>query len=115
MPVSCGMSHRNAPILLSRHHPSVGGRPVKCDGGLRIRASALTNIHKSDLIFIPSTGPADIDVVGALLLSFPSCGAGTSERTSRASVQAPTVAAAGLLDGKRRRPLGTSRAISSSL
>ena len=43
---------------------SVEGRTVCCDGPIHIRpAAALTDIRKTDLIFIPSTGPSVDDVV----------------------------------------------------
>src|SRR5947209_9619668 len=43
---------------------SVGGRAVQCDGPIQIRpAAALTAIRKTELIFIPSTGPSVDDVV----------------------------------------------------
>src|SRR5947207_2488944 len=43
---------------------SVRGRAVQCDGPIQIRpAAALTAIRKTELIFIPSTGPSVDDVV----------------------------------------------------
>lgn len=43
---------------------SVGGRPVRCDGGIKIQPNAaLKDIRKTDLIFIPTTGLGIYDVV----------------------------------------------------
>ena len=43
---------------------SVGGRAVECDGPIHIKpAAALTDIRKTDIIFVPSTGPSVDDVV----------------------------------------------------
>jgi transcriptional regulator GlxA family with amidase domain len=83
---------------------SVGGRPVKCDGGLRIRTqAALTDIRKSDLIFIPSTGPSLDDVVERNAPVVPWLRRWHKRGTDIASVCSGVglVAAAGLLDGKR--------------
>lgn len=83
---------------------SVGGRPVKCDGGLRIRTqAALTAIRKSDLIFIPSTGPSIDDVVERNAPVIPWLRRWHKRGTDIASVCSGVglVAAAGLLDGKR--------------
>lgn len=83
---------------------SVRGRPVKCDGGLRIRTqAALTDIRKSDLIFIPSTGPSLDDVVERNAPVVPWLRRWHKRGTDIASVCSGVglVAAAGLLDGKR--------------
>jgi transcriptional regulator GlxA family with amidase domain len=83
---------------------SVGGRPVNCDGGLRIQPqAALTAIRKSDLIFIPSTGPSIDDVVERNAAVIPWLKRWHKRGTDIASVCSGVglVAAAGLLDGKR--------------
>jgi transcriptional regulator GlxA family with amidase domain len=83
---------------------SVRGRAVECDGPIQIRpAAALTAIRKTELIFIPSTGPSADDVVSATRPLCPGCGVGISAEVAIASVCSGVgvVAAAGLLDGKR--------------
>ena len=83
---------------------SVGGKPVNCDGGLRIQTqAALTDIRKSDLIFIPSTGPSIDDVVERNAAVVPWLRRWAKRGTPIASVCSGVglVAAAGLLDGKR--------------
>jgi len=83
---------------------SVGGRPVNCDGGLRIQTQAtLTDIRKSELIFIPSTGPSIDDVVERNAAVVPWLRRWSKRGTPIASVCSGVglVAAAGLLDGKR--------------
>ena len=83
---------------------SVGDKPVNCDGGLRIQTqAALTDIRKSDLIFIPSTGPSIDDVVERNAPVVPWLRRWSKRGTPIASVCSGVglVAAAGLLDGKR--------------
>jgi transcriptional regulator GlxA family with amidase domain len=83
---------------------SVGGRAVNCDGPLQIRpVKALTDIRKSDLIFIPSTGPSVDDVVERNESVVPWLWRWHKRGTEIASVCSGVglVAAAGLLDGKR--------------
>jgi transcriptional regulator GlxA family with amidase domain len=83
---------------------SVGGRPVCCDGPLYIRpVAALSAIRKTELIFIPSTGPNVDDMVErnptvvAWLRRWHKRGAAIASVCSGVGM----VAAAGLLDGKR--------------
>ena len=83
---------------------SVGGRAVHCDGPIRIKpTSALTDIRKTDLIFVPSTGPSVDDVVERNAPLVPWLRSWHKRGTPIASVCSGVglVAAAGLLDGKR--------------
>ena len=83
---------------------SVGGRVVRCDGPIQIRpAAALTAVRKSELIFIPSTGPSVDDVVERNAPVVPWLRRWHKRGAAIASVCSGVglVAAAGLLDGKR--------------
>jgi transcriptional regulator GlxA family with amidase domain len=83
---------------------SVGGRPVCCDGPLYIRpVAALTAIRKTELIFIPSTGPNVDDMVERNPTVIPWLRRWHKRGAVIASVCSGVgmVAAAGLLDGKR--------------
>src|SRR5438552_2163747 len=83
---------------------SVGGRAVRCDGPIYIRpATALSAIRKTDLIFIPSTGPSVDDVVERNEPVVPWLRRWHKRGTAIASVCSGVglVAATGLLDGKR--------------
>src|SRR5438046_4861165 len=83
---------------------SVRGRAVQCDGPIQIRpAAALTAIRKTELIFIPSTGPSVDDVVERNGPVVPWLRRWHKRGTAIASVCSGVglVAAAGLLDGKR--------------
>ena len=83
---------------------SLGGRPVCCDGPLYIRpAAALTAIRKTDLIFIPSTGPNVGDMVERNPTVVPWLRRWHKRGAAIASVCSGVgmVAATGLLDGKR--------------
>jgi transcriptional regulator GlxA family with amidase domain len=83
---------------------SVDGRPVRCDGPVRIcPTAALAAIRKTDLIFIPSTGPSVDDVVERNAPVVPWLRRRHKRGVAIASVcsGAGLVAAAGLLDGRR--------------
>jgi transcriptional regulator GlxA family with amidase domain len=83
---------------------SVGGRPVRCDGPIHIRPSAaLTEIRKTELIFIPSTGPSVDDVVERNAEVVPWLKRWHKRGAAIASVCSGVglLAATGLLDGKR--------------
>jgi transcriptional regulator GlxA family with amidase domain len=83
---------------------SVGGRAVHCDGPIQILpAAALTAIRKTELIFIPSTGPSVDDVVERNAPVVPWLRRWHQRGVPIASVCSGVglVAAAGLLDGKR--------------
>jgi transcriptional regulator GlxA family with amidase domain len=83
---------------------SANGRAVQCDGPLYIRPmAALTEIRKTELIFIPSTGPSLNDIAernGAVvpwLRRWHKRGAAIASVCTGVGL----VAASGLLDGKR--------------
>lgn len=83
---------------------SIDGRAVDCDGSIRIQpVAALKDIHKTDLIFIPSTGISLDDVaernapVVPWLKRWHKRGAAVASVCSGVGL----VAATGLLDGKR--------------
>jgi len=83
---------------------SADGRAVLCDGGIRIRPTAsFHDIHKADLIFLPTTGLSVQDAVkrnprvGAWLRRWHKRGAAIASVCTGVGL----VAATGLLDGKR--------------
>jgi len=80
MPESCERPDGEASgSLLSSNYSVGGGRAVQCDGPIQIRpAAALTAIRKTELIFIPSTGPSVDDVVERNESVVPGCGVGIS-------------------------------------
>lgn len=83
---------------------SVGRRPVHCDGPIQIRpAAALTAIRKTELIFVPSTGPNVEDMVERNRPVVPWLQRWHKRGAAIASVCSGVglVAAAGLLDSKR--------------
>jgi len=83
---------------------SVGGRAVRCDGPIQIRpAAALTAIRKTELIFVPSTGPSVDDMVERNAPVVPWLQRWHKRGAAIASVCSGVglVAATGLLDGKR--------------
>jgi transcriptional regulator GlxA family with amidase domain len=83
---------------------SVGGRPVQCDGPIRIQpVAALTAIRKTELIFVPSTGPNVEDMVERNAPVVPWLRRWHKRGVAIASVCSGVglVAAAGLLDGRR--------------
>ncbi|HTA58317.1 MAG TPA: helix-turn-helix domain-containing protein [Candidatus Baltobacteraceae bacterium] len=83
---------------------SVNGRPVECDGPLYIRPMAsLAAIRKTDLIFLPSTGPSLNDIVERNGEVVPWLRRWSKRGAAIASVCTGVglVAATGLLDGKR--------------
>jgi len=83
---------------------SVGGRSVRCDGPIEIQpAAALTDIRKTDLIFVPSTGPNVDGVVERNAPIVPWLRRWHKRGVAIASVCSGVglVAASGLLDGKR--------------
>src|SRR5579862_4531875 len=83
---------------------SVDGRAVRCDGPIHIQpAASLAGIRKTDLIFVPSTGPDIDDVVERNVAVVPWLKRWHKRGTAIASVCSGVglVAAAGLLDGKR--------------
>ena len=83
---------------------SVGGRPVRCDGPIHIQpAAALTAIRKTELIFIPSTGPNVEDMVERNAPVVPWLRRWHKRGAAIASVCSGVglLAATGLLDGKR--------------
>jgi transcriptional regulator GlxA family with amidase domain len=83
---------------------SVDGRAVNCDGGIQIRPAArMTDIRKTDLVMIPSTGPDLDDVVERNAPVVPWLWRLHKRGAAIASVCSGVglVAAAGLLEGKR--------------
>src|SRR5450432_1175318 len=83
---------------------SVDGRPVNCDGGIRIQPNAaLKDIRNPDLIFIPTTGLGIDDVVERNAAVVPWLKRMHKRDVAIASVCSGVglVAATGLLDGKR--------------
>jgi transcriptional regulator GlxA family with amidase domain len=83
---------------------SVDGRAVSCDGPIHIQpTAAITDIRKTDLIFIPSTGISIDDVVERNAPVVPWLRRWQKRGTAIASVCSGVglVAAAGMLDGKR--------------
>jgi transcriptional regulator GlxA family with amidase domain len=83
---------------------SVGGRAVRCDGPIHIQpAAALTAIRKTELIFIPSTGPNVEDMVQRNAPVVPWLQRWHKRGAAIASVCSGVglLAATGLLDGKR--------------
>jgi transcriptional regulator GlxA family with amidase domain len=83
---------------------SVGGRAVRCDGPIHIQpAAALTAIRKTELIFIPSTGPNVEDMVERNAPVVPWLQRWHKRGAAIASVCSGVglLAATGLLDGKR--------------
>jgi transcriptional regulator GlxA family with amidase domain len=83
---------------------SVDGNAVSCDGPIHIQpAAALADVHKTDLIFIPSTGISIDDVVERNGPVVPWLHRWHKRGVPIASVCSGVglVAAAGLLDGKR--------------
>jgi len=80
------------------------GRPVNCDGGIEIKPNvALREVHKTDLIFVPTTGLSVDDVVERNAPIVPWLKRRSNRGVAVASVCSGVglVAAAGLLDGKR--------------
>jgi len=83
---------------------SVDGSAVRCDGPIEIRpAAALADIRKSEIIFLPSTGPSLHDVVERNAAVVPWLRRWHKRGAAIASVCSGVglVAATGLLDGKR--------------
>ena len=83
---------------------SADGRAVRCDGPIYIQPdTAITNIRKSELIFIPTTGVSVDDVVERNAAVVPWLRRWHKRRVPIASVCSGVglVAATGLLDGKR--------------
>ena len=83
---------------------SVDGRAVQCDGPISIQpTTAINNIRKTDLIFIPTTGLSIDDVVERNAPVVPWLKRWHQRGTAIASVCSGVglVAAAGMLDGKR--------------
>jgi transcriptional regulator GlxA family with amidase domain len=83
---------------------SAGGRAVHCDGPIQIRPDAsLDDIHKTDLIFVPTTGLSLEDVVERNAPVVPFLKRWHKRGASIASVCSGVglVAATGMLDGKR--------------
>jgi len=80
------------------------GRPVNCDGEIQIKPNvALREVHKTDLIFVPTTGLSVDDVVERNAPIVPWLKRRSNRGVAVASVCSGVglVAAAGLLDGKR--------------
>jgi transcriptional regulator GlxA family with amidase domain len=80
------------------------GGPVACDGGIRIAPnSALKDIGRTDLIFVPTTGVSVDDVLERNAAIVPWLKRRSKHGVAIASVCSGVglVAAAGLLDGKR--------------
>jgi len=80
------------------------GRPVNCDGAIQIRPNiALRDVHKTDLIFVPTTGLSVDDVVELNAPIVPWLKRRSNRGVAVASVCSGVglVAAAGLLDGRR--------------
>lgn len=83
---------------------SANGRPVNCDGGIRIKPEmSIQEVGKTDLIFVPTTGLSVDDVVERNAAIVPWLKRRSTVGVSIASVCSGVglVAAAGLLDGKR--------------
>ena len=83
---------------------SADGRPVECDGSIRIRPNcAIDDIRKTNLIFIPTTGLSIHDVVERNATVIPWLRRGHKRGASIASVCSGVglIAATGMLDGKR--------------
>jgi transcriptional regulator GlxA family with amidase domain len=83
---------------------SVDGRAVRCDGPIYIRPdTAITNIRKTELIFIPTTGVSVDDVVERNAAVIPWLRRWNKRGVPIASVCSGVglVAATGLLDGRR--------------
>ena len=83
---------------------SADGRPVRCDGDIRIQPNqALKDVGKTDLIFVPTTGLSVDDVVERNAAIVPWLKRRSTAGVAVASVCSGVglVAAAGLLDGKR--------------
>ena len=83
---------------------SVDGRPVRCDGPIYIRpAAAIAEIRKTEIIFIPSTGPSLGDLVERNAAAVPWLRRWHKRGAAIVSVCSGVglVAASGLLDGKR--------------
>lgn len=83
---------------------SVDGKAVNCDGAIQIRpAKAIADIRKTDLIFIPSTGPSVDDVVERNPGVVPWLRRWHKKGVAIASVCSGVglMAATGILDGKR--------------
>lgn len=83
---------------------SVDGRPVRCDGGIRIRPNtSLRNVGQTDLIFVPAAWLSIDGVVKLNAPIVPWLKAQSDRGVAIASVCSGVglVAAAGLLDGKR--------------
>jgi transcriptional regulator GlxA family with amidase domain len=83
---------------------SADGRPVNCDGGIRIQPNlALKDIRKTDLIFVPTTGLGIDDVVERNAPIVPWLKRMHKRDVAIASVCSGVglVAASGLLDGRR--------------
>src|SRR6201987_1779797 len=80
------------------------GRPVNCDGQIQIRPNvALRDVHKTDLIFVPTTGRSVDDVVQRNAPIVPWLKRRSNRGVAVASVCSGVglVAAGGLLDGRR--------------
>jgi transcriptional regulator GlxA family with amidase domain len=83
---------------------SADGRPVRCDGDIRIEPNvALKSIGKTDLIFVPTTGLSVDDVVerNAPIVPWLKRRSGLGVAIASVCSGVGLVAAAGLLDGKR--------------
>jgi transcriptional regulator GlxA family with amidase domain len=83
---------------------SVNGRAVQCDGGISIRPDcAMDRIHKTDLIFIPTTGISQDDAIERNAAALPWLRQWHRRGAAIASVCSGVglVAATGMLDGKR--------------
>jgi transcriptional regulator GlxA family with amidase domain len=83
---------------------SVDGRAVRCDGPIEIRpVAALADVRKSEIVFLPSTGPSLHDVVKRNAAVVPWLRRWHKRGAAIASVCSGVglVAATGLLDGKR--------------
>jgi transcriptional regulator GlxA family with amidase domain len=83
---------------------SADGRPVSCDGDIKIEPNvALKDVGKTDLIFVPTTGLSLNDVLERNTGVVPWLKRRSSRGVAVASVCSGVglVAAAGLLDGKR--------------
>jgi len=83
---------------------SADGRPVRCDGGIRIRpTAAFKDVRRTHLVFLPTTGVSVEDAVernpkvGAWLRHWHKRGAAIASVCTGVGL----VANAGLLDGKR--------------
>jgi transcriptional regulator GlxA family with amidase domain len=83
---------------------SADGRPVRSDGDIQIRPNiGIQDVGKTDLIFIPSTGPNVNDVLERNAPIVPWLKRRSTRGVAIASVCSGVglIAAAGLLDGKR--------------